>query len=340
MYGVIFYPLAASAVVFLGMLFFSSRHGRFWSWLTGRTRERILIEDALKHIFSCELNNRISMVESVAGSLSISANNAAEILAKMQSEGLLRIDANGFRLTPAGRDYAVRVVRAHRLWERFLADKAGFPETEWHRRADRREHSLSSADADALSSRLGHPTHDPHGDPIPTPTGDLVSHGGKPLTAMSAGELGQIVHIEDEPERVYAQLVADGLRIDMLVRMMEASPYRVRFWAEGEEHVLSPVGAASISIVRVPQDRADLVERLADLKPGECGKVVDVSRACRRDERRRWMDLGILPGTVIKAEIVSPSGDPTAYRIRGALIALRTEQARLITVRPIQGEGT
>jgi DtxR family Mn-dependent transcriptional regulator len=339
MYDLLIYFIA-SAGVLLGLWFFWSKHGRLWRWLTGRTRERILIEDALKHVFTCELNNRIPMVESVAGSLGTSTNSAARILARMQSEGLLRIEANGFRLTPSGRDYAVRVVRAHRLWERFLADKAGFPETEWHRRADRREHSLSRADADALSSRLGHPTHDPHGDPIPTPTGDLVSHEGKPLTAMSAGELGRIVHIEDEPERVYAQLVADGLRIDMLVRMMEASPYRVRFWAEGEEHVLSPVGASSITIVQVPQDRADLVERLADLKPGECGKVVDVSRACRRDERRRWMDLGILPGTVIKAEIVSPSGDPTAYRIRGALIALRTEQARLITVRPIQGEET
>jgi len=339
MYDLLIYFIASAAVL-LGLWFFWSKHGRLWRCLTGRTRERILIEDALKHVFTCEMNNLIPMIESVAGSLGTSTNNAARILARMQSEGLLRIEANGFRLTSAGRDYAVRVVRAHRLWERFLADRAGFLETEWHRRADRREHSLSSADVDALSFRLGHPTHDPHGDPIPTSTGNLVSHEGKPLTAMSAGELGQIVHIEDEPERVYAELAADGLRIDMIVRMMEVSTNRVRFWAEGEEHVLSPIGAANVSVVRVSQDRADFVERLADLKPGECGKVVDVSRACRRDERRRWMDLGILPGTVIKAEIASPSGDPTAYRIRGALIALRTEQAKLITVRPLRGEGT
>lgn len=332
MYGVLFYVLAASGAVLLGLLFFTLRHRR-------RTRERILIEDALKHLFSCELSNRIPMVESVAGSLNISMNKAAEILVKMHSEGLLRVEANGLRLTPAGRDYAARVIRAHRLWERFLADKSGFVETELHRRADRQEHFLSPADVDALSSRLGHPTRDPHGDQIPSLTGTLELQDEKPLAAMSTGEVGRIVHIEDEPEHVYAELVTDGLHIDMIVRMMEATPDRVRFWAEGGEHVLSPVGAANISIVQVPQDQADFVETLTDLKPGESGKVVNVSRACRRDERRRWMDLGILPGTVIKSEIVSPSGDPTAYRIRGALIALRTEQARLITVRPLRGES-
>ncbi|RME45954.1 MAG: ferrous iron transport protein A [Caldilineae bacterium] len=57
-----------------------------------------------------------------------------------------------------------------------------------------------------------------------------------------------------------------------------------------------------------------------------------MTRACRGAERRRLMDLGILPGTLIRAEMVSPSGDPTAYRIRGALIALRKEQADRIYI--------
>ncbi|MCB0153338.1 MAG: ferrous iron transport protein A [Anaerolineae bacterium] len=52
----------------------------------------------------------------------------------------------------------------------------------------------------------------------------------------------------------------------------------------------------------------------------------------RGAERRRFMDLGILPGTVITAEMISPSGDPTAYRVRGAVIGLRREQANLIQI--------
>ena len=71
-------------------------------------------------------------------------------------------------------------------------------------------------------------------------------------------------------------------------------------------------------------------ERLSALQPGESGIVTTISPACQGVERRRFLDLGILPGTVITAEMVSPGGNPTAYRIRGALIALRREQATLI----------
>jgi|TARA_B100000315_G_C14277128_1_gene451349 DtxR family Mn-dependent transcriptional regulator len=73
-------------------------------------------------------------------------------------------------------------------------------------------------------------------------------------------------------------------------------------------------------------------ERLSSLRLGESGSVVSLSTDCRGQERRRLMDLGILPGTVISAEMRSPSGDPTAYRIREALIALRHEQADMISI--------
>jgi Fe2+ transport system protein FeoA len=66
------------------------------------------------------------------------------------------------------------------------------------------------------------------------------------------------------------------------------------------------------------------------------GRVLNVSPAVRGQERRRLMDLGIIPGTIIEAEFQSPMSDPTAYRIRGALIALRREQADLISVVPLE----
>jgi DtxR family transcriptional regulator, Mn-dependent transcriptional regulator len=63
--------------------------------------------------------------------------------------------------------------------------------------------------------------------------------------------------------------------------------------------------------------------------------VAGLSPACRGAERRRFLDLGILPGTPVTATLRSPSGDPTAYLIRGALIALRREQAALVRVREL-----
>jgi DtxR family Mn-dependent transcriptional regulator len=71
---------------------------------------------------------------------------------------------------------------------------------------------------------------------------------------------------------------------------------------------------------------------LSTLKLGEQATVTGISPACRGLERRRFMDLGILPGTQIEVDLSSPSGDPMAYRIRGALVALRYEQANMINI--------
>jgi DtxR family Mn-dependent transcriptional regulator len=300
-----------------------------------KSTERILSEDALKHIYKCEQAGHRPSMESVAGALQISLDNAASLLAKMAARHLLELRGDIFHLTSEGQDYALQVIRAHRLWERYLADETGFAEAEWHERAERREHSLSMAEMEALAAQLGHPTHDPHGDPIPTANGSMVSHGGHPMAHLKVGQAGRIVHLEDEPEVVYAQLVAEGLHPGLLVRISEVSPQRIRFWADGTEHRLAPMLAANISVVMVDPEEvvaAEPHETLSDLKPGQTARVLNLSRACRGSERRRLMDLGILPGTAIKAEMVSPSGDPTAYRIRGALIALRQEQADFINI--------
>jgi DtxR family Mn-dependent transcriptional regulator len=98
---------------------------------------------------------------------------------------------------------------------------------------------------------------------------------------------------------------------------------------------LAPVIARNISVVPLPASAAVATEpgeRLSALGLGQTARVARISPACRGPERRRFMDLGILPGTLVKAEMVSPSGDPTAYLIRRSLIALRKEQAELITI--------
>jgi DtxR family Mn-dependent transcriptional regulator len=121
----------------------------------------------------------------------------------------------------------------------------------------------------------------------------------------------------------------------MIIFVTEITSQRVRFWAEGDEHVLAPLLAVNISVVPLhPAEKMQLAsfESLSNLKLGDIAKVINISPLCRGAERRRLMDLGILPGTIIKAEMVSPSGDPTAYRIRGALIGLRQEQAALIYI--------
>jgi len=306
----------------------------------GRVNQRVRTEDALKHIHKCEMHGRRPTLESLAGALQLSTDAAAELLSRMQGQGLVQPTGGDYALTPEGRDAALHIIRAHRLWERYLADRTGFSEQEWHGQAERLEHNLQPEQVEALAAQLGNPTHDPHGDPIPDAAGNFVYHGGRPLSALPLDTPARIVHIEDEPETVYAQLVAEGLYPGMDVRLLEVSPTRVRFWANGDEHLLAPLMAANVSVIpvemTVPSNgaatSADTGETLAALRPGQQGQVMGISPRCRGAERRRMMDLGILPGAVIAAELVSPSGDPTAYRIRGAMIALRREQAQLINI--------
>jgi len=336
-------PLYAllGGVVFLLILgsMFWPQTGFVWKLQKRRElTEKVLIEDALKYIFKCEREQKTVSLESLAGVLSTSLGHVSEILALTQDNGLVEISENNFQLTDAGRRTATQIVRAHRLWERYLADATGFKESDWHQQAERLEHKLSVEDLDRLSASLGHPTHDPHGDPIPTPRGDLVSHGGIPLTDLPLQTSARIVHIEDEPEVIYAQIVAEDLHPNMVVEIDEKTANRIRFWSADQDHVLAPIVAANISVFPLIDNGTELVMEgvpLDTLNPGESGQVTGISSLSRGVERRRLFDLGIIPGTEITVELVNPGGDPTAYRIRGSVIALRNSQARLIKVNPL-----
>jgi DtxR family Mn-dependent transcriptional regulator len=328
--------LVAALVTAAGVLVFWPEKGLYWRWQQARRLTgRVLIEDALKHIHESEMAGRRATVQSLAGALQVTPDRVAGLLPQMEARDLLQVEGDRYRLTPQGRDYALHIIRAHRLWERYLAEHSGYAVDEWHDQAHRQEHLLSPEEVEALALRLNNPTYDPHGDPIPDAEGRMGALRGQPLTALGSDQVARIVHLEDEPPAVYAQLVAQGLHPGMEVRLLESGPQRLRFWADGDEQVLAPVVAANVTVVPLPgQDLAEpaATGRLSDLKPGEQAVVVGLAPACRGSERRRFLDLGILPGTAIEAEMISPSGDPTAYRVRGALLALRREQADYVQI--------
>ena len=329
--------LTVTIITFLALWYvFRPEQGAFWRWQrTQKLTAKVMQEDALKHIHQCEIHGDKPSVKSLAGALKTSPNEIVKILDNLESHELLEFQGTEFHLTPAGREYALRMIRAHRLYERYLADETGYEETDWHDRAEHFEHTLTTDEANALAARLGNPTHDPHGDPIPTASGHMVYTERTPLTGMELNKPARIVHLEDEPEAVYAQIVAEGLHVGQVVRLIESSPQRVRFWADGDEHLLAPIVAANIAVVALseaPQQVEVKGDALSSLKPGESARVAQLSYRIRGAERRRLMDLGLLPGTKVTNEMNSAAGDPSAYRIRGAVIALRKAQADLIFI--------
>jgi len=326
--------LLTSLLVLGGAALVWPQWGLIARWRRARElTERSQREDVLKHLLKCEANGRQASLDSIAGALHVSTGEAADLVQDLEERGLLAYADSDLRLEPGGREMALHIVRAHRLWESYLAEQTGVAETEWHQRAERQEHLLTPQETEALAARLGHPTHDPHGDVIPGREETLPADSGQPLGALPVQTRAVITHIEDEPPTIYAQLCAQGLRPGMHITVLEKAPQRLRFWADGNEHVLAPVLANNITVSALQEPAPIRAEKfLNHLQRGERAKVLGLVPACRGAERRRLLDLGFVAGTPVEIEITSPMGDPVGYRLRGTVIALRREQAGLIRI--------
>ena len=333
--------LASAALVYL-----SFRSGSGWIWRIRKKlslSDRVLKEDALKYFTNCELDHEAVSLKGLAGCLALSEGEAGRIVGQLTDQGLLTVDGTAFRLTAEGRMYGLRVIRAHRLYETYMSETSGLKEHEWHIRADKAEHRLTEDQVRSLDQRLNYPVHDPHGDPIPSPNGKIRVRSGKvPMNTLKEGAAATIVHMEDEPAEIYSQLIAEGLYPGLEIQILETGSQRIRFWGANDEHVLSPLIAASVQVVpakeklKPKKEKAENAVTMAQCRPGVRMRVLELSQRISGTERRRLMDLGFLPGTEIELEYTSASGDPLAFRVRGTLIALRQSQAEQILVEELK----
>lgn len=298
---------------------------------------RIQLEDALKHLLDCDESGRGATVESLAGSLGNSRKLAAEILGHLRGRGLATATGDAHHLTEDGRVYALQVVRTHRLYETWLARETSMPPSQWHREAHKAEHHLQAADVDALADRLNNPRYDPHGDPIPTREGHLPKRQLASLASWQDGVSSRIEHIEDEPEGLYQQAeslgLAPGTRLDECRHMEDGS---LECAVEGRTMTIPAAVASLIHVTGLDEGEArpEGLRRLSDLPIGGDAMVYGLAPSCTGPERRRLLDLGVVPGTRIRCEFSSPFGTPRSYDIRGALIALRDHQADRILIHP------
>jgi len=342
------YNPAYALLLFLlisGLLFLIFRPVKGWFWLLKNNfsfNEKTAIEDVLKQLYHIEDSGKEVNINSLTGLLKFKDHKVIEVIKLMTINKLIYFEGDVIKLTKLGRDYSLRIVRVHRLWEKYLAEKTGIDKSEWHDRAEFMEHKLSEDETDSLASQLGNPVYDPHGDPIPTTSGKIAEVKGVPLSSLAVNSIGRITHIEDEPDIIYRQIIAENIHIGSQIRVVENNLERVVFYSEGEEFKLAPIVAANLTIAILEKD-APVEEntiRLSNLKENETAKIIGISKESRGERRRRLLDLGFVKGTQISIDLMSPLKDPTAYLVKGTSIALRKDQASKILIEKERTHGS
>lgn len=208
-------------------------------------------EDYLRAIFRLVERDGLATTVELARELGISAPAASEMVRKMADQKLVRYRKyRGATLTELGREEALMITRRHRLWEVFLIRHLGFAWDQVHDHADRLEHIGTPELIDRLDRFLGHPSHDPHGDPIPGPDGSMPERNLVTIGAMEPGERGVVRRVSDEFPELLRYSASLGLNIGSSVEIVERINFdnSVRLLAEGTEVVVSEKLSESVSV--------------------------------------------------------------------------------------------
>jgi len=158
------------------------------------------VGDYLKAVWElAEDSGGAASTKDVAARLSVSPASVSNMFARLQEMGLVKYERyRGATLAERGRKEALRLVRRHRLIETFLLEHLGYDWQEVHDEAERLEHAVSDGFTERLAQMLGHPDHDPHGDPIPSAEGILEVDDSFALSQAVAGQRLRISKVRDE----------------------------------------------------------------------------------------------------------------------------------------------
>jgi DtxR family transcriptional regulator, Mn-dependent transcriptional regulator len=171
------------------------------------------VEDYSKAIFSLQSRSEQPVsTNALAERLGITPGSVSAMLKKLDELGLItHVPYRGVRLTDDGRRLALEVIRHHRLLESFLADTLGMPWDRVHAEAEVLEHVLSEDLEQLIAAKLGHPTVDPHGDPIPSAELELEERATRSMESLHPGDEGLFVRVSDSEPAMLRYLAGCGI---------------------------------------------------------------------------------------------------------------------------------
>lgn len=210
------------------------------------------VQDYAKTIYSLETrSNEPVPTSAIAERLHVSSASASAMVKRLSEQGLVsHVPYKGVELTPDGRQVALEVIRHHRLLELYLAKHLDVPWDRVHDEAEALEHVISEDLEERIAAKLDNPTHDPHGDPIPSPELELDDGDTRSLDDLEVGATGRFVRVSDSEPEMLRYLRGRGISIGDGFEVVERQPFdgplTVRF-GDGE-HVL---GGTLARVMRV-----------------------------------------------------------------------------------------
>ncbi len=184
------------------------------------------VENYLKAIREVQEDRDVAAVGEVAERLGVTPASVTLMLRSLAEKGLVRyVPYHGATLTGAGRGVALRVLRRHRLVERYLVDELGLPWDEVHAEAERWEHVLSPKVEARIASLLGDPGIDPHGAPIPSIQGKMEEAESQTLDQIQPDETVWIGEIYDRDAQLLRYLDSLGVKPGVKVSCQSREPY-------------------------------------------------------------------------------------------------------------------
>jgi DtxR family transcriptional regulator, Mn-dependent transcriptional regulator len=186
-----------------------------------------VVQDYAKAIYALELRSGEAVGNNeLAERLGVPPGTASAMVKRLDELGLaLHTPYHGVRLTDSGRRVALRTLRRHRLLELFLVETLDLPWDRVHEEAERLEHSLSDELETAIAKRLGNPTHDPHGDPIPSAELVLEEPDTVSLAELDEGAEARFVRVSDADPAVLRHLDEHGIKPGRKLRLLEREPF-------------------------------------------------------------------------------------------------------------------
>jgi len=185
------------------------------------------VQDYAKAIYALQSRGEEPVSNNaLAERLGVTAASASGMVKRLGELGLVRHEPyRGVRLTADGLSLALEVLRHHRLLELYLAESLGVPWDRVHDEAEVLEHALSEELEELIAAKLGHPTRDPHGDPIPTRDGRVEEGATESMEALAPGQTGTFVRVSDSDAAMLRYLADRGISPGDPSQVVDRQPF-------------------------------------------------------------------------------------------------------------------